>query len=215
MMPLESVAIGKGFAKKFEYKLDAGQELYAISACCFATALVSGFPVTGSFSRSAVNAASNVATPAGGLVTGTMVVLSAAFLTPIFFFIPKSALSAVIFLAAIGMFDWDGAKHIYRIRKLDALPMLVTFFLSFYEVAVGIGAGVAVSLFMMLYTHARPRITVVRRGGGKGVVISSDRSVDYPACEYMDDKIQATRFEAQEFMIINLANINMGGLRES
>ena len=176
---LESIAIAKGFAKKFEYKVDAGQELIAISVCCFATSLVSGFPVTGSFSRSAVNAASNVATPAGGLVTGIMVLLAAAYLSPVFFFIPKSALSAVIFLAAISMFDYEGAIHIYRIRKLDMLPLLVTFFLSFYEVAIGIGAGVAVSLIIMLFSHARPKIHITRRGSGKGAVVKSEQNVDY------------------------------------
>ena len=176
---LESIAIAKGFAKKFEYKVDAGQELIAISVCCFATSLVSGFPVTGSFSRSAVNAASNVATPAGGLVTGIMVLLAAAYLSPVFFFIPKSALSAVIFLAAISMFDYEGAIHIYKIRKLDMLPLLVTFFLSFYEVAIGIGAGVAVSLIIMLFSHARPKIHITRRGGGKGALVKSEQNVDY------------------------------------
>ena len=96
------------------------------------TSFVGGFPVTGSFSRSAVNAASNVATPAGGIITGLMVLLSAAFLVDIFFFIPKGALSAVIFLAAIGMFDWDGVKHVYKLRKLDILPLVITFLLCFY-----------------------------------------------------------------------------------
>ena len=37
------------------------------------SAFVSAFPVTGSFSRTAVNAQSNVATPAGGVVCGTLV----------------------------------------------------------------------------------------------------------------------------------------------
>jgi len=204
---LESIAIAKGFAKKFEYKVDAGQELIAISVCCFATSLVSGFPVTGSFSRSAVNAASNVATPAGGLVTGIMVLLAAAYLSPVFFFIPKSALSAVIFLAAISMFDYEGAIHIYRIRKLDMLPLLVTFFLSFYEVAIGIGAGVAVSLIIMLFSHARPKIHITRRGSGKGAVVKSEQNVDYPACDYLDDKINASRFAGQEFLVIDMSNI--------
>lgn len=41
-------------------------------------------PVTGSFSRTAVNATSGVRTPAGGVVTGVLVVLALAFLTPYF-----------------------------------------------------------------------------------------------------------------------------------
>jgi len=77
------------------------------------------------------------------------------------------------------MFDYEGAIHIYRIRKLDMLPLLVTFFLSFYEVAIGIGAGVAVSLIIMLFSHARPKIHITRRGSGKGAVVKSEQNVDY------------------------------------
>jgi MFS superfamily sulfate permease-like transporter len=136
-----------------------------------------------------------------------MVLLAAAYLSPVFFFIPKSALSAVIFLAAISMFDYEGAIHIYRIRKLDMVPLLVTFFLSFYEVAIGIGAGVAVSLIIMLFSHARPKIHITRRGSGKGAVVKSEQNVDYPACDYLDDKINASRFAGQEFLVIDMSNI--------
>ena len=138
MAYLESIAIAKGFSKKFGYKVDSTQELYAISICNLFTSFVGGFPVTGSFGRSAVNAASNVATPAGGIITGLMVLLSTAFLVDIFFFIPKASLSAVIFLAAISMFDWDGVKHVYKLRKLDILPLVITFLLCFYWTSIKI-----------------------------------------------------------------------------
>lgn len=194
----------KASPKKFGYKVDATQELYAISICCFATSLVQGFPVTGSFSRSAVNAASNVKTPAGGIVTGFMVVLSSLFLTPIFVYVPKSALSAVIFLAAISMFDEDGVKHVWTLRKIDILPLLVTFFLCFYEVAIGIGAGVLVALIMMLYTHARPQVKI-DKFADSGLIVRIDRNLDYPACDYVETKIMEHRFGTQQFLIIDLS----------
>ena len=189
MAYLESVAIAKGFSKKFGYKVDPTQELYAISICCFFTSLVQGFPVTGSFSRSAVNAASNVKTPAGGIVTGLMVVLSSLFLTPVFVYVPKSALSAVIFLAAISMFDEEGIKHVWKLRKLDILPLLVTFFGCFYEVAIGIGAGVLVALLMMLYSHARPTVAI-DKFSDQGLIVRLDRNLDYPACDYFSGGVK-------------------------
>lgn len=63
---LESIAIAKAFARKNRYTVDASQELIALGiANCFSS-FVSSYPVTGSFSRTAVNAQSGVATPAGG-----------------------------------------------------------------------------------------------------------------------------------------------------
>ena len=92
--------------------------------------------MTGSFSRTAVNAQSGVQTPAGGIVTGFIVVIATAFLTPLFKYIPTAALAAVIMLAAISMFDSDGVKHAWRVNKMDLLPLVITFGVCFYEIAV-------------------------------------------------------------------------------
>ena len=48
--------------------------------------------IKGSFSRSSVNAQSGVATPAGGVYVGGLVIMALAFLTPAFVFIPSATL---------------------------------------------------------------------------------------------------------------------------
>ena len=63
---LESIAIAKAFARKNRYTVDASQELVALGIANCLSSFVSSYPVTGSFSRTAVNAQSGVATPAGG-----------------------------------------------------------------------------------------------------------------------------------------------------
>lgn len=60
------------------------QEMYALGVCNVLGSFVSSMPVTGSFSRCAVNSTSGVKTQAGGVVTGLLVVLALAFLTPYF-----------------------------------------------------------------------------------------------------------------------------------
>ena len=64
---LESIAIAKAFARKNRYSVDASQELIALGIANCVSSFVSSYPVTGSFSRTAVNAQSGVATPAGGI----------------------------------------------------------------------------------------------------------------------------------------------------
>ena len=51
-----------------------------------------GNNIQGSFSRSSVNAQSGVATPAGGVYVGGLVIMALAFLTPAFVFIPSATL---------------------------------------------------------------------------------------------------------------------------
>jgi sodium-independent sulfate anion transporter 11 len=50
--------------------MDASQEFLALGFCNFFGAFVRSFPSAGSFSRTAVNNASGVKTPLGGLLTG-------------------------------------------------------------------------------------------------------------------------------------------------
>lgn len=74
-------------------------------------------PVTGSFTRTAVNSASGVRTPYGGLVTGILVILSVGFLTETFKYIPKTSLAAVIITAMWYMMDFASALRIWRAKR--------------------------------------------------------------------------------------------------
>lgn len=92
-------------------------------------------PVTGSFSRSAVNHASGVRTPMGGMYTGRMykinlisktftnyiflnlgilIILALSLLTPYFYFIPKAVLAAVIISAVIFMIEYEIVKPMWK-----------------------------------------------------------------------------------------------------
>lgn len=84
---LGNVAIAKAFANGG--KVDATQELITLGICNVLGSCASAMPVTGSFSRSAVNHASGVKTPMGGLYTGVLILLALSLLTPYFYFIPK------------------------------------------------------------------------------------------------------------------------------
>lgn len=110
--------IGKG---KTVY---ATQEMLALGLCNLIGAFVQSMPVTGSFTRTAVNNASGVRTTLGGIVTGCLVLLSLGFLTDSFRFIPKTTLAAVIICAMIFMVDKEDIKEIWRSKRM--LPFLST-----------------------------------------------------------------------------------------
>ncbi|XP_021270761.1 sodium-independent sulfate anion transporter isoform X2 [Numida meleagris] len=155
---LETVAIAKAFASQNDYRIDANQELLAMGTANVLGSFFSSYPITGSFGRTAVNAQTGVCTPMGGLVTGTLVLLSLAYLTSIFCYIPKAALAAVIISAVVPMFDARIFRTLWRVKRLDLVPLCVTFLLCFWEVQYGIMAGVLVSGILLLYSVARPPI---------------------------------------------------------
>ncbi|KAF4520980.1 hypothetical protein B566_EDAN002476 [Ephemera danica] len=103
LLILESIAIAKAFAKG--KTIDATQEMLSLGLSNLLGSFFESFPVTGSFTRTAVNNASGVKTPVGGLYTGSMVLLCLAFLTRYLQYIPKATLAAVIICAVIFMVE--------------------------------------------------------------------------------------------------------------
>ncbi|CAG5136681.1 unnamed protein product, partial [Candidula unifasciata] len=102
---VETMAIGKAFARVNNYKIDPTQEMVASGVTNMLASFVSSYPITGSFTRTALNSQTGVRTPLGGIFTGALVLLSLGVLTPWFSYIPKSALAAVIIAAVLQMVD--------------------------------------------------------------------------------------------------------------
>ncbi|XP_070596302.1 sodium-independent sulfate anion transporter isoform X1 [Erythrolamprus reginae] len=183
---METVAIARAFASQNNYQIDTNQELLAMGFTNLLGSFVSSYPVTGSFGRTAVNAQTGVCTPAGGLLTGALVLLSLAYLTSLFYYIPKAALAAVIICAVAPMFDVRIFGTLWQVKRLDLVPLCVTFFVCFWEVQYGIIAGVMVSGMLLLYPLARPRIKVVR---DRAIIIKPENGLQFPAIDFLRDTV--------------------------
>ncbi|XP_056136634.1 sodium-independent sulfate anion transporter [Lampris incognitus] len=190
---LESIAISKAFASQNNYRIDANQELLAIGVTNIMGSFVSAYPVTGSFGRTAVNSQTGVCTPAGGIITSLIVLLSLAFLMPAFYYVPKASLAAVIICAVAPMIDYHVVAKIWKIRKLDLLPFCVTFLVNFWEVQYGIIAGVAVSGVMLLYNIARPGLKISDHGI---LVMELGSGLTFPAMEHLSHIVHTQALQA-------------------
>nr|XP_033817274.1 sodium-independent sulfate anion transporter isoform X2 [Geotrypetes seraphini] len=168
---------------------------------------VSSYPVTGSFGRTAVNAQTGVCTPAGGLFTGALVLLSLAYLTPLFFYIPKATLAAVIICAVAPMFDTKVFRTLWKVKKLDLLPFFATFLLCFWEVQYGILAGVIVSGILLLYPVARPQIKVYDQ---ENLVVQPLSGLSFPATEYIRDRLYEVALAASppRSVVLDCSHLN-------
>lgn len=200
---IEAMAIGNVFARKFDYRIDPNQELLAYGIGNVLTAFFSGYPITGTFSRTAVAAQSGIRTPAAGIVTGAIVLIALQFLTPLFYYIPEASLAVVIILAVVDMVTFHKLWIFWKTRKIDLLPWLVSFILSFvFSIAYGVIVGAGLSLVLLLYPASRPKIKVIKHEARtlleSGEPIQSDNTVIvakfysglmYPAIEYMKDVI--------------------------
>ncbi|KAJ0177503.1 hypothetical protein K1T71_007512 [Dendrolimus kikuchii] len=184
---LENIALAKVFSEG-KY-VDATQEMLALGVCNIASSLVDSMPVSGALSRGAVNHASGVTTTAGGLYTGALVLLSLQYFTPYFFYIPKASLAAVIIAAVVFMMELHVFKPIWRTKKLDIIPAVVTFGACLMlRLELGIVIGIAVNLLFLLYASARPSVRVTTATSSQGVehlVAVVDRALAFPSAEYV------------------------------
>lgn len=188
---METVAVAKAFMPG--KKLDSTQEMIALGLSNFAGSFVSAFPVSGSFSRSAVNHFSGVRTPLGGVVTGSLVLLALATLAPFFELIPQTALSSIIIAAVMPMIKFSDFLIIFKSNKVDIVPYIATFISCLtFGLEYGIAIGVNISLGILLYQMARPRVAIAERMTPDGLPFlyaKPDRSVFFPSIEYMKVKL--------------------------
>uniref|UniRef100_A0A0B7A0U8 STAS domain-containing protein n=1 Tax=Arion vulgaris TaxID=1028688 RepID=A0A0B7A0U8_9EUPU len=184
---VENMAIGKAFARTNNYKIDPTQELVAIGVANIISSFVSSYPVTGSFSRTAVNSQSGVRTPFGGIWTGGLVILALCVLTPWFYYIPKSALAAVIIAAVIQMVEYHILVVLWKANKWDLFTFIVTFVCSLVVgIEYGILIGIGLSLLLVLYPIARPKIRYTEKSGI--LIVTPVQGLNFPGAEYLEMK---------------------------
>ncbi|KAK6643064.1 hypothetical protein RUM43_004567 [Polyplax serrata] len=184
---LGNVAIAKAFAGG--KSIDATQELLTLGLCNLFGSFASSIPVTGSFSRSAVNHASGVKTPLGGIYTGAIILLALSTLTPYFFYIPKASLSAVIICAVIFMIEYEVVKPMWKSNRKDLIPAFTTFILCLLiGVEYGILIGVLINIVFLLYPSARPTIRVEKSRtlqGTEYLLVTPGNSLYFPAIDFL------------------------------
>ncbi len=156
----ESMSIAKALAQVNKYRLKATQELRGLGIANIAGAMFNSYTTTGSFSRSAVNNDVGAKTPLSNFITGILVLIVLVLLTPVFTNMSKNVQGAIIIVGVMGLLQYEDFIELWFISKLDWLIWMFTFcFTLFLGVEIGILVGVGVSLILVIYKTAFPRIT--------------------------------------------------------
>lgn len=132
-MLIEHISISKSFGRINNYVIDPSQELVAIGVTNLLGPFLGAYPATGSFSRTAIKSKAGVRTPFAGVITALVVLLALYALTAVFFYIPDSALAAVI-IHAVGDVITP-PRTVYQFWRVSPLETIIFF------------AGVLVTIF--------------------------------------------------------------------
>jgi len=159
---MESIAVAKNFAAKNRYEVDANQELIGLGMANVAAGFFSGYPVTGGFSRTAVNAQAGARTGLASIITAAAIGLTLLFLTPLFHFLPTAVLAAIIMVAVFGLIDIKEAKHLYKVKRSDLALLILAFFATLLlGIEEGILISIAASLILMIRRSTRPHTAIL------------------------------------------------------
>ena len=174
---LEAISIGKSLEEKNgEETVVANQELIAIGASNLLGSLFQSYPVTGSFSRSAINGSSGAKTTVALLFSVMMVVVTLLFLTPLFYYLPNAVLASIIMVSVVGLIDIEYPKNLWSYRKDELAILMFTFLITlFIGITQGILLGVLLSLLIMVYKSSKPHFAVLGKIEGSDYYKNIDR----------------------------------------
>ncbi|MDJ0953608.1 MAG: SulP family inorganic anion transporter [Acidimicrobiia bacterium] len=161
------------------YTLDANQEFLAVGASNLASGILQGFPVNGSQSRSFVQRDAGGKSNLVGLICAALVLLTLFFLTPVFEQLPLAVLAGIVIVAGIGLFELEGFKALWRIRRSEfwlgtatVISVLVLGMLG------GIAFAVGLSLIAALVRLMRPHTAELGRVEGTDTYRDVERNPD-------------------------------------
>jgi len=163
---MEAMSSCKVIAIKTRQPWDENRELIGQGLAKLAAAFCQSMPVSGSFSRSALNLASGATTPLASIVSAIFVLLTLLFFTSVLFHLPKPVLAAIIMMAVTGLINFQSIRNAWRANKDDGVAAIVTFFatLAFApNIQNGILTGIILSLSLLLYRMMRPRVAILGR----------------------------------------------------
>lgn len=165
---MESIAVAKAIqARHKNYKVVSNQELIALGAANVGGAFLQAFPVTGGFSRTAVNDQAGAKTGMASIISAALILLTLLFLTPLFYYLPQAILASVIMVAVFGLIDFKEPVHLWRVNRADFWMLMATFVATLtLGIEEGILVGVTLSLAMVVYQTTRPHAAVLGRVKG-------------------------------------------------
>ena len=156
---MESIAMAKAIAAKEKYKIDPNRELVGLGLANVGGSFFAGYPVTGGFSRSAVNYQAGARTPLATLITAFLIILTLLFFTGLFYYLPNAVLAAIIMVAVYSLIDFKEAKYLFKVNKVDGWTWMLTFLATLLiGIEQGIIIGAIFSLVVFIRRSAYPHV---------------------------------------------------------
>jgi SulP family sulfate permease len=222
---VQAIAIARSIAGQSRQRLDSNQEFIGQGIANLLSGLFSGYSVSGSISRSAMNYELRARTPVSSVFSGVFVLIAMFIFAPYAAYVPRSALAGVLMVVALGMIDAGEIKRILRGTRGDAAIMVATFFgMLFLPLQFAVLLGILLSFAVYMLRTSIPRVVpVLPSAGFHHFTAQPDRQpcpqlgildilgdLYFGAVNHIADSIQA-HMEAnpnQRFLLLRMFSVN-------
>lgn len=159
---VESLSIAQATALQQRSHLNSNQELIALGLANISAGVSSAFPVTGSLSRTVVNADAGAKSPMAGVLSSILIIFVSLFFTEFFEDLPLTILAATIIVSIWKLVNFQPFFDAWRYSKADGLAMWITFLgVVLIDISTGLIIGIVSTFVLMLWRISRPHIAVV------------------------------------------------------
>lgn len=163
----DTSVLSRTYAAKTRTVVDPNQEMIGLGVANLAGGLFQGFPISSSSSRTPVAEAAGAKTQLAGVVGAVAVALLLVLAPNLLEDLPSSALAAIVIAAAIGLFEFDDLRRIFRIQQWEFWLSIACFVgVAVLGVIPGIGIAIAIAIIEFLWDGWRPHYAVMGRVDG-------------------------------------------------
>ena len=178
----ETYSVGKAISTQSKQKVDVDQEFIGQGLANLIGSFFHCYPVSGSFSRSAINFAAGAKTGVSSIISSLFVILSLLFLTPLFTNIPKAALAALVINAVLLLFNPKEVFALLKKNRHDGVVAVTVFSMGLViKPDYALLLGVMMSLIFFLWKTMHPSIVRITRDPELNMFVDGDLS-NKPDC---------------------------------
>ena len=144
-----------------EDRHDSNQELIGQGIANIICPFFGGISATGAIARTATNVRSGGRSPISGIIHALTLLVIVLVAAPLAKNIPLTALSAVLFVVAYRMGEWDNFSELAHSTKSDFSVLLITFGLTvFFDLTIAVGVGLMIA--GVLFVRRMEEITQIK-----------------------------------------------------
>ena len=178
----ETYSVGKAISSQTKQKVDVDQEFIGQGLANLIGSFFQSYPVSGSFSRTAINFATGAKTGISSVIASLSVVLALLFLTPLFTYIPKAALAALVISAVLMLFHPKEVFALWKMNRHDGIVAVTVFVIALItKPDYALLIGVMISLMFFLWKTMHPRIVRVTKDPELKMFVNAD-VYEKPSC---------------------------------